>query len=70
MLEFGPEAPGLSVAEAFWLMLRRSFQVRSVFLLVKLGMTEIVSLMDGVWWVVDVICVNGVGRNPKTRMLF
>ena len=33
-------------------------------------MTKIVTRMDGVWRVVDEICVNGVARNPKIRMLF
>ena len=50
-----PEAPRLSVAEAFWLLWRRSFQVRSGFLLVKSGMTKILTPMDGVWRVVDEI---------------
>ena len=54
---------------AFWLMWRRSFQVISSFLLVKSGMTVIVTRMDGVWRVVDVICVDGGARNPKTLIL-
>ena len=65
-----PEVPRLSVAMAFWLMWRRSFQVISSFLLVKSGMTVIVTRMDGVWRVVDVICVDGGARNPKTPILF
>ena len=41
-----------------------------VFLHVKAGMTVIVTDMEGVWRMTDVIWVDGGARNPKVPTLF
>ena len=70
MLEFEARGSSTLSCNGFLAKWRRSFQVISSFLLVKSGMTVIVTRMDVVWRVVDVICVDGGARNPKTPILF